>query len=62
MSKEEGKGDEPFKFPAVNKAFDLPELPECTGLNGPDAGGRKVQCRQVGRYTDKNWFVQIDAD
>jgi hypothetical protein len=42
MSKEEGKGDEPFKFPAVNKAFDLPELPECTGLNGPDAGGRKV--------------------
>jgi hypothetical protein len=32
-------------------------------LNGPDAGGRKVQCRQIGRFTTTgNWFVQTGAD
>lgn len=36
--------EEAFKYPPSN-GFDLPELPECTGMNGPDAGGRKVQCR-----------------
>jgi hypothetical protein len=33
--------DEKFEYPKSN-GFDLPELPECTGMNGPDAGGRKV--------------------
>jgi hypothetical protein len=36
--KEEEKA---FEYPGSN-GFDLPELPECTGMNGPDAGGRKV--------------------
>jgi len=32
-------------------------------MNGPDAGGRKVQCRQVGRFTTTgNWFVQTEGD
>lgn len=50
------KGDK-FAYPKSN-GFDLPELPECTGLNGH----RKVDCRQIGRYTTVgNWFVQTDA-
>ena len=29
-------------------------------MNGPDAGGRKVQCRQIGRFTTTgNWFAQL---
>jgi hypothetical protein len=36
--KEEEKA---FEYPGSN-GFDLPELPECTGMNGPDAGGRKI--------------------
>lgn len=32
-------------------------------MNGPDAGGRKIQCRQIGRYTETgNWFVQTEGD
>jgi hypothetical protein len=54
--------DEEFKYPGSN-GFDLPELPECTGMNGPDAGGRKVQCRQIGRFTTTgNWFVQTEDE
>jgi hypothetical protein len=47
------KEEEGFKFPKVNEAFTLPELPECTGMNGD----RKHDCRQIGRYTERNWFV-----
>ena len=36
-----GDDEEAFSYPSSN-GFDLPELPECTGMNGPDAGGRKV--------------------
>jgi len=61
MAKEEGGDDKKFTFPKVNEAFDLPELPECTGMNGFDTS-RKVECRQVGRYTDKNWFLQLQGD
>jgi hypothetical protein len=38
QGEDEGKA---FEYPKSN-GFDLPELPECTGMNGPDAGGRKV--------------------
>merc|ERR1719263_304425 len=54
------KDDKAFEYPGSN-GFDLPELPECTGLNGD----RKVDCRQIGRWSERNWFVQTkdeDAD
>jgi len=35
-----------FAYPKSN-GFDLPELPECTGMNGD----RKHDCRQVGRWS-----------
>lgn len=45
VAKEEEKG---FEYPKVNPAFILPELPECTGLNGTrknGAGGVGTDCR-----------------
>lgn len=57
-SSAKGEAGEGFAYPKSN-GFDLPELPECTGLNGH----RKVDCRQIGRYTTiGNWFVQTGAD
>jgi len=61
FAQKEGE-EEGFKYPGSN-GFDLPELPECTGMNGPDAGGRKIQCRQIGRFTTTgNWFAQIQGE
>lgn len=41
LAQGEDGADKQFTYPGSN-GFDLPELPECTGMNGPDAGGRKV--------------------
>ena len=46
-----------FAYPKSN-GFDLPELPECTGMNGD----RKHDCRQVGRWSQRNWFAQIAGE
>ena len=56
LSKEEKKE---FTYPKANAAFVLPELPECTGMNGTRKGPG-TDCRQIGRYTETgNWFVQL---
>jgi len=49
-----GAKDEAFAYPKSN-GFDLPGLPECTGLNGD----RKADCRQIGRWSERNWFAQM---
>ena len=41
-----GAKDAAFAYPGSN-GFDLPGLPECTGMNGD----RKADCRQIGRWS-----------
>jgi hypothetical protein len=61
LLKEGGEEEKAFEYPKSN-GFDLPALPECTGLNAFDTS-RKVECRQIGRYTETgNWFVQMNGD
>lgn len=57
-----GKEDKEFKYPIATD-FHLPELPECTGLNGNRKLGDKTDCRQIGRYSSLpggKWFAQIE--
>jgi len=61
LLKEGGEEAKAFEYPKSN-GFDLPHLPECTGLNAFDTA-RKVECRQIGRYSETgNWFVQVNGE
>jgi len=53
------KEEEKFAYPKQNGEFVLPDMPECTGLNGTRKGPG-ADCRQVGRFTNTgNWFAQV---